>query len=367
VGNELQMDCFMRIIENAIFMSLLTAFLYLGGSIGYAQDSENDVDEIMDDAGIPEEDPEEPDGGIEPAPPADDDSNRNSNNRNSNSDDGGPRPDPNYGKRRPNNSDEVDGEVIEGTEDEDIQKVTPRKEFTSAQVKKICNKYRGKYISYYSKVFKVLSCIRRPFVQHKSIVGLLNRGGSFVEVGSDVVAALPLGPPLDKEMVAATARSCKDLNGKYVTLSHVDIFYIEKCKKRKFPDFATYESHRGASRMDPIVDLSWYEFSRIKEGAPISSVLDKIFADLLSGDAGIDIIPVDEACEGINGRIVTYYSRVYKIQKCYKREYMSSEMFTKKLINVNRPEINSQVWLSLPSGEPIDNRPVKPPKASSIR
>ncbi len=351
-------------------LSFLTlVFLSLSTSNLWAQD---DPDEIMDDAGIPtEEETEDFEEGIEPvAPPPMDDNdkpgiNGRSNSKNNNDDDGGPRPDPNYGRRPPDT--EVDGEVIEGTEDEDRLKVTPRKKFSKSQTRKLCNKYRNKIISYYSKIYRVSACKRRPYLHHKSIVKLLTDGVKFTEVDGNVIAAIPEGAAMDRELVEDTARSCEDLEKSYVTYSHVDIFYVEKCKRYKFPDHATYEAHRGSRRMDPILDLSWLEFSRLAPAKMFPSVLDDLYAKLLSGGGGVDIIPVDEACEGIEGEVVTYYSRVYRIEKCYKREFLSSEVFTRTASERKKLEISSQVWLSLPNGRPIDNIPLPPKKKTALK
>jgi len=348
--------------------ALLALFIWFQG-MAIAQD-DNDLGDPLDASGIPPEemmdDPEpppepepvsEPEPAPEPEPvpepePRDDPVDEEP--RSSGNDDAYQGPDLNYGNR--NDSDNSEGEEIKPLIVEE-EKITPRKIYTEKQVKDFCRQYDGKVISYYSSVYRVESCTRREYLDYKIISALLVKGIEIHEVVSDVIAALPEGVPMDKTLVVKTARTCRDLEKKHVTHTSVEIFYVENCKTRIFPDFATYEDHRGDKRMNEIVDLSWLEFSSLEVGEPIPSILDEMYSKLLSGEAGVDIIPVDEACEGINGKVVSYYSRLYRIERCYKREILSPSMYTKEHNGFYGKEVSSQVWISLPDGEPIDNRP----------
>ena len=95
--------------------------------------------------------------------------------------------------------------------------------------------------------------------------------------------------------------------------------------------------------------LTAREFWAMRQGRDISSIIDKDFAKLLDGSAGVDIIPVDEACKGVDGKIVTFYSRMYKIEKCRKRE-IDAESFTmhRKLGDVKLIELKPEQWISMP-------------------
>jgi hypothetical protein len=99
--------------------------------------------------------------------------------------------------------------------------------------------------------------------------------------------------------------------------------------------------------------LTAREFWAMRQGRDISSIIDKDFAKLLDGSAGVDIIPVDEACKGVDGKIVTFYSRMYKIEKCRKRE-IDAESFTmhRKLGDVKLIELKPEQWISMPDGKP---------------
>lgn len=239
--------------------------------------------------------------------------------------------------------------------------VVVRKEFTRAEVRRICNKYQNQLIAFYGEVYKVEDCERRPIMSNKTVYELQRSGKKILDVDGDTVAALPEGEPLDLAMTIESARSCRQLDGKYVSFSSVDVYFVEKCKKRIFPDWETYIKHREkrGDKKGEVLSLSWVEFAALDSGAPIDSVFDDIFSKLLSGEAGVDIIPVDEACEGINGKVVSYYSRLYRVERCRKREIVEPELFLKKAgpAKMKIKELNSQQWLSLPDGQPIDEKP----------
>jgi hypothetical protein len=240
-----------------------------------------------------------------------------------------------------------------------------RKEFSTGEIRRICDKYAGQLVAYYGEVYKIDHCVRRPLLSSKTIYTLMRQGQRVVDIDGDVMAALPEGEPVDLATSEASARSCKELNGKYVSYSAVDVYFVEACKKRLFPDWTTYLKHR-AERGDArgeILALSWVEYARLEDGAPIRSIVDDMFAKLLSGEAGVDVIPVDEACEGVEGRLVSYYARLYRVERCKKREITSPEAFLRRqagaagiggaLDKLKVIELRSEQWLSLPDGEPI--------------
>jgi hypothetical protein len=246
-----------------------------------------------------------------------------------------------------------------------------RKEFSAGEVRRICEKYQGQLVAYYGEVYKIEKCARRPLLSSKTIYTMMRQGSRVVDIDGDTMAALPEGEPLDLATSESSARSCKELSGKYVSYSAVDVYFVENCKKRIFPDWTTYLKHR-AERGDArgeILALSWVEYAQLEDGAPIRSIVDDMFAKLLSGEAGVDVIPVDEACEGVEGKLVSYYARLYKIERCRKREITSPELFLRRTAGAGGIgsltqkfkviELRSEQWLSLPDGEPI-SEPARP-------
>jgi hypothetical protein len=372
-----------------IFVSKLQT-LFLAGALvslpAMGQDEDQvpeEVEEVLEDAGIeppvaPESDPDreaevvddygESDRNEEPPiepPPIDPPEQEDPPERedppepmtSSSADEPNPTPDPEYGRNTQTQPDtEASPKTDVVTEEE---KIVKRRKFSKKEINRYCRKYEGQLISYYDTVFKVENCKRREITQYKTVQKYQKQQVKINRVQGDVIAALAIGEPMDLAMSAKTARGCDVLEGRYVSYSNVDIYYVEKCTRRLFPDFATYEKHRGAKSMGEIVDLSWMEFSKLKQGEPIPTIMNDIFAELLSGDAGVDILPVDEACEGLEGKIASYYSKLYKIEKCRKREILSPGTYFKGHQEMRFVEMNAPQWLSLPDGEPFNNLPKK--------
>jgi hypothetical protein len=234
-------------------------------------------------------------------------------------------------------------------------------EFTHEERRELCAKYEGGLIAFYGEVYRVEKCKRRSFAQNKSVYEQQRRGEVITVVDQRVIAALAEGEPIDEAKSVETARSCNELERHYVTYSNVDVYFVENCKKRLFPDWETYLAHRkkrGEARAE-ILNLSWIEFSRLSDGPPILSVLNEEFRDSVASDSEVDIMPVDEACKGVEGKVVSYYSYLYRIERCRKRVYLDPNVVLKpsKQKKEKFIPLTSEQWLSLPDGEPIDVTP----------
>lgn len=233
---------------------------------------------------------------------------------------------------------------------------TPQKTFTTAQKVAECKRYEGSLISYYDVVYKVEKCHRRE-IADLELVQKINKGNRPIHVvDSDTVIMLEEGDPISS-VDGQKFRTCRELNGQYVTyLGAESVYLVEDCKKRIFPDFDTYENHREVhqKRKAPVLELTDREFYAIADGKPFPSIFDKSFRELLEGSAGVDVIPIDEACRGVNNRFVSYYSRLYKIENCRKREIEPEEFLRKNRQNpIKFVELTSEQWLSLPDGKPF--------------
>lgn len=247
-----------------------------------------------------------------------------------------------------------EGEEIPREKSDKSWKPPKMKTFTQAQKKAECAKYENRYISYYDQIFKVEGCKRRE-VRDGELLARLIKGRSITSVSSDTVIMLEEGKVYTASDVYPT-RSCAQLNHRYVTHGSNEIFYVEDCKRLSFPDWDTYETHREKhDKKSPVLELTAKEFNSLKAGKVFPSVLDNVFKGLLEGSAGVDVIPVDEACRGVNEKFVSYYSRLYRIERCRKREITNPEAFMRKSEN-NRMkfiELSSEQWLSLPDGKPM--------------
>lgn len=260
----------------------------------------------------------------------------------------------------PMNGDKKAGKAPVAAEDEfPLPKDEPAvlKKFPAAVVQKLCQRYNGQLIAYYGEIYKVEHCHRRQLLDNKTVYAMQREGHMVQDVDSDTVAAIPEGEPLDEAMTVSNARGCKQLEGRYVTFSNTDVYFVEGCKRRIFPDWTTYIKHREPrdDKKGEILSLSWLEFTSLPSGKPIPSIVDDLFAKMLRGDAGVEVIPINEACHGVEGRLVTYYSRAYRIEHCRKRELAEADLYLKGLgfDKVKMVELTSEQWLSLPDGEPI--------------
>lgn len=231
-------------------------------------------------------------------------------------------------------------------------------QLTAAPQSKVCAQYEGRVISYYSEVFKVENCKRRPVLTQQAIDDVSKSAKPIADVPAEVIRTIPLGDEYQSKK--KDHYSCRDLEGKYVTVAFTDIFLIQGCKRRQFPEWSTYLDHlsKRKLKMGKIQNLELHQLDKFPVGEPIPSVVDGETTKMLQGNEDIDIISIDEACRGLNGRLVTYYSKVYKIEKCRKRLFDSekaSAIFKKGGKNV--PELTSEQWLSLPDGVPLNSKP----------
>ena len=258
------------------------------------------------------------------------------------------------------------GQTPTGKSDEDDDNVIRKpkesappqpKAFTKAEAQKACAKFQGKLLSVYGEIYKIQNCVRHKINEQEDIFKFNKQGIPVVEVNATDVAAIPVGDSW--ENANSKERPCSSFNKKYVTFSYTDIYYVENCVRKLIPDYETLITHRKERGQNngEVLALSAKEFWSMKQGRDITSIMDKEFAKLLEGSAGVDIIPIDEACKGVDGKIVTFYSRMYKIEKCRKRE-IDAESFTmrNKAGNSKLTELRPEQWISMPDGKPYNDK-----------
>lgn len=212
----------------------------------------------------------------------------------------------------------------------------------------LCRKYEGAYISYYEHIFLVKGCKRYAVTAQQEIYNLTRRGVVFQQVDAAVIRGMPLAGKRGSESRMkrkAQQQLCRSLQGKYITHSFVDIYYVDNCSKRLFPNWEAYQEHRrqhGAKRDDAITTVSWQEFTAIKTGKDMPHVPREAMPTL----SDVDVIPIDQACEGLEGKYVSYYSKVYRIKNCH-RQLIPAATVRKGGLQIER-ELTSEQWLSLP-------------------
>lgn len=229
----------------------------------------------------------------------------------------------------------------------------PKKEFSVKQKKEECKKYEGKLISFYQDLFKVENCKRRQITDETLVAKYLSSDSQVYSVGNETIIMLELGSPL--ATTTSGRLKCSDIEGGYVTTGGDSLYFVEKCKLRKFKDWESFSSHRASSKLTrrPIVELSIEDKKRFSVSSDMPSVFNSDEMDLSEQD--IDIIPLDEACRGLNGKMVSFYSRLYLIENCRKKEILDPD-FGSRRKDFAKPvtELSSEQWLSLPEGKAIE-------------
>lgn len=239
---------------------------------------------------------------------------------------------------------------------------TPIKQYSASEKKEECGKFEGRVISYYGNVYLVEDCKFRQIKAHEYVQELAEKKTKIQEIDGSTLAKLSAGKPILSKSETVKKRTCPELEGNYVTFTNTEVYFVESCKRRPFPDWETYVDHRrkqGKGKTE-ILGLSWDEFESLKQGKAISSILDKHFADLLSGKAGVDVIPIDEACKGLNNQDVSYIDKIYRIENCRKREYDPADFLKQHFsTKLKLPELTAEQWLSLPDGKPMKSETTK--------
>ena len=212
---------------------------------------------------------------------------------------------------------------------EEASALSPRKR--RKKTLKLCNEYNGKLISYYDTVFKVVNCQRVP-IDHTAVNQHLKKGEKIFKVTSEVIYLIPLQKTQKKK--AKASLSCKDIDGEYVTADHEVIYFIDRCKKRRFPDWQTYQEHRHRRGIHQsqflLVDQHTLAKLRSRPDFPSSlpyttSPLDKDPTTQLSRT---------QLCQKLEGQFISYFSQVYYVEKCRKRplDSLAFSRFTARLL-----------------------------------
>ncbi len=248
-----------------------------------------------------------------------------------------------------------------GAEDENVihfpkdRTVTVVKTFSDSERRKICGKYNGSFISIFGEIFKIENCQRRLIADSEIIFQLQRSGVKITEVDPRNLAAIGSGKPIESTVKNSGKRTCKDVASQYVTYSSTEIYYIENCSKRLLPDYETFSDHaRKKGKKMELTILTPEELARIKDGSPFSSTIDRKENVESPYKSSVDIISINEACKGLEGKMITFHSKIYRVEKCRKREY-DPEIISKTLLKstLKPVEVTDSVWISMPNGKPL--------------
>lgn len=195
--------------------------------------------------------------------------------------------------------------------------------------KEVCEKYEGKFISYYNTSF-VKSC-KMHQLSEGELGELLRKSKVPVEVPERVVQLLEQG--VDYKEYTSKKLSCKDLNQEYVK-SRLETYWVENCTLRKFPDVASVENHRSQKdRLKKKIHiLSVSELSQFQMGEDIDSVLKEHspLGELIERE------DLERICSEMVGKYVSFFDQIYLVtpfqegKGCWKKSVSNVAEFTRK-------------------------------------
>jgi hypothetical protein len=227
---------------------------------------------------------------------------------------------------------------------------------TKSETDAACKKYESKFIGYYGRVFRVEKCKKRPIEDSDAIYQVTRRKNLIIGVDADVVRALPDGEPLVELTSAQPVRTCKELSGQYLTHNFSDLYYMKNCQLIEFPDYETYIEHRKSQKnqRSEFVSVTAEELRKLGKVVIVPSVMDAKDQRMSDPMEAANIIPIDVACKGLNEKYVSFYSLMYKIEKCRKRQVDPEKTLIKFSGKIQLKELTPEQWISLPDGEPLN-------------
>jgi|GEM_PF-3568378 len=231
-------------------------------------------------------------------------------------------------------------------------KVHKKQIYTDTEVKSECRKYEGQFIAYYDRIFKVEGCKRREIRSDDDEQNPILKGHRIISIENTTIAKIPEGPAIGSTPKGRKP-NCASIEGRYVISRASDVFFVEACKKRPFPDWDTYADHsaKRQKKGQEILELSEEEFLALPLGTEFMSSLNDEYRKMLVTEKNIDVLPIDEACKGLNGSYLSYYSKIYKVDACRKQE-VDAERFLTRFPNYKLREMSSEQWISIPTGKP---------------
>ncbi len=135
-----------------------------------------------------------------------------------------------------------------------------------------------------------------------------------------------------------------------MTFGYTDVYFVENCKKRIFPEWSAFVEHQRKTRREKseVLALTYPEFARLPVGTQMESFADSEYAKLKILGRNVDVIPLDVACKGLNGKDVSYIDRIYRIEKCRKRPYdIEKFLFKRRDSRTRLTELTSEQWISI--------------------
>lgn len=214
-----------------------------------------------------------------------------------------------------------------------------------------CALVEGKIVTYYDSASLVVNCSQRPIEDGDLLNELIDKQRKPVaEIPAHIYRLIPFGPPwtVQQNQDSSINKVCNELDGKYVTSTGIDYYFIENCKKRPFSTYVELQAHNKKNA--PILTISPEYLDKISSGKPLDGQYDREVGALykVAGDSTINPLgaenlgkkPVSSAddlaalpqkangktvdsknlCRELNKKVVSFYSQIFFItSNCQKR------------------------------------------------
>lgn len=221
-----------------------------------------------------------------------------------------------------------------------------------------CDAFEGRVVAYYDQTGLVRNCRFRLITDPLMLNLLKNQNAKEVtEIPASVYRLLPHGEPIQESEVEGFEKTlgikiqgsiCSALEKQIVTATGVSFYYVENCKKRLFPNYASLQEQSDVQQT--IKTITPAQLSKLGDGPEmpnkaggLSDIWIKIDGDVTwqrsfrSADQGTTLQdtpelfrraaqeaqkPVNKGalCREINGRLVSFYGHVYFVENCSLRE-----------------------------------------------
>lgn len=212
-----------------------------------------------------------------------------------------------------------------------------------------CALLEGKVVTYYDSASLVVNCVQRP-IEDPDLLNeiVFKQRKAVAEVPANVYRLIPFGEPwvANQKQVLTMSKACREFNGKYVTSTGTDYYFIEACKKRPFTNYVELQAHN--KRNAPVLTVAPDQIEKIPTGRVIEGSYDREVGALykIVGDSTLSPLssgknnskPVTSAeelealpeksnkstdtkgiCRELNQKVVSFYSQIFFISNCQKR------------------------------------------------
>ncbi len=254
----------------------------------------------------------------------------------------------------------------------------------------MCGLFEGKVISFAGSMSLVENCKQRLIEDSSQLNDLtLERGVQIIDVPSAVVRTLPIGKPYEKPIRSEALKQpekagCLRIEGHYLTADGENFYYIENCRKRKFEDYANFSAHNYHN--SPVLGVSSKELDAIPVGAVLrvkpndeTTILYKIDGEVFwsrlflagkvdrneedslkkiekMGNERVAKVTRTELCTFFDGKIVSFYSRIFLVQKCLRRAVTGLTLEAQMALYETRSplDITPEQYQAIPEGQSVD-------------